>query len=146
MAPAADKAGLEAIHYVDVPLRVRYADTDRMGIVYYGNYPAYFEIGRTEYMRAKGFVYRSLEEMGYYLVVASLEATYHSPATYDDLLIVKTGVVELKSRAVTFQYRIFKDETLVVQGRTRHICIDSARKSVTIPPALMDLLRNVNNR
>jgi acyl-CoA thioester hydrolase len=136
----------EGIHYVDVPVRVRYADTDRMGVVYYGNYPAYFEIGRTEYMRARGFSYRSFEEMGYQLVVASMEATYHNSATYDDLLIVKTGVVELKSRLITFHYRIFREETLVVEGSTRHICIDTTRKSVTIPAFLMDLLKDVNNR
>ena len=65
--------------YVDVPLRVRYADTDRMGIVYYGSYPAYFEVARSEYMREKGFPYRKLEEMGYFLVVAGMEVKYSTP-------------------------------------------------------------------
>src|SRR5512135_2482064 len=77
--------------YVDVPVRVRYADTDRMGIVYYGTYPQYFEIGRSEFMREKGFTYRQFEEMGYHLVVTGIDIKYHNGDTYDDLLIDRTS-------------------------------------------------------
>jgi acyl-CoA thioester hydrolase len=125
--------------YVEVPVRVRYADTDRMGIVYYGTYPQYFEIGRTELMRNKGLTYRQLEEMGYHLVVTGLEIKYFGSATYDDLLLVRVRVAELQSRGITFQYQIFKDGNRVVEGKTKHICVNSERKAVRLPPALPKL-------
>ena len=81
--------------FVDVPVRVRYADTDMMGVVYHANYPVFFEIGRSEYMRQKGFTYREFETMGYHLVVTGLEAKYYNSATYDDLLTVRTRISEL---------------------------------------------------
>ena len=86
------------MEYVDVPLRVRYADTDMMGIVYYGAYPVYLEVARNEYMREKGLPYRELEEMGYRLVVSGLEIKYYNPAVYDDLLTVRTSVTDIQSQ------------------------------------------------
>jgi acyl-CoA thioester hydrolase len=142
MSKSAGKHARHGIDYIDVPVRVRYADTDRMGIVYYGNYPVYFEIGRSEYMRHRGFTYRDFEDMGYHLVVVGMEATYYNSATYDDLIIVKTGVLELKSRGITFHYRIFKEDTLLVEGQTRHICVNSGKKPVVMPSLLFDVLNN----
>ncbi len=130
---------------VDVPVRVRYADTDKMGIVYYGTYPIYFEIGRSEYMRARGFSYRSFEEQGYHLVVVSLEAKYFNSATYDDLLTVRTSISDLKSRGLTFNYEIFNNGMLVVEGKTKHICTNSAKKSSSIPPQLLKMLKDVES-
>jgi len=127
---------------VDLPVRVRYADTDRMGIVYYGNYPAFFEMGRSEYIRQKGYTYRELEEMGYHLVVVSLEARYYNSATYDDILTVRTRMTELKSRGITFHYVITRDGTLVVEGKTKHICINSDKKPVTLPHKIIEILRD----
>ena len=75
-----------------VEVEVRYAETDQMGVVYYVTYPFYFEIGRSEFMRTKGFTYREFEERGFHLVVVSMEAKYHGNATYDDLITVKTGI------------------------------------------------------
>jgi acyl-CoA thioester hydrolase len=133
------------MQWVDVPIRVRYADTDRMGIVYHGFYPMYFETGRTEFMREKGCEYRLFEDMGFHLVVTALEAKYHNTATYDDLLIVKTAVSEVKSRGVTFEYNIFRNGTLVVEGRTRHICINDEKKAIRLPNALLDFLKNAES-
>jgi acyl-CoA thioester hydrolase len=130
---------------VDVPVRVRYADTDKMGIVYYGTYPIYFEIGRSEYMRKKGFSYRNFEEEGYHLVVVNLEAKYYNSATYDDLLIVRTSISGLKSRGLTFHYEVYKDGTLVVDGKTKHICINHERKSSAMPPHLLKTLKDVES-
>jgi len=130
---------------VDFPIRVRYADTDKMGIVYYGTYPVYFEIGRSEYMREKGFVYRNFEEQGYHLVVVNLEVKYYNSATYDDLLIVRTSISELKSRGITFCYEIYKDGTLVVEGKTKHICTNSERKSSSMPPHLLKILKDAES-
>ena len=128
--------------HVDVPLRVRYAETDRMGIVYYGSYAVYFEVARSEYMREKGFPYRKLEEMGYSLVVAGLEVKYLSPAVYDDLLLVRTSVSDVQSRGVTFSYTILRDGATVVQGKTRHICVTADRKPRRLPAFLADILKN----
>jgi acyl-CoA thioester hydrolase len=134
-----------AAPYVEAAVRVRYADTDRMGIVYYGTYPQYFEIGRSEFMREKGFTYRQFEEMGYHLVVTGIDITYHNGATYDDLLCVRTSVAEVKSRGLTFHYDIFKDGVSIVEGNTKHICVDGGRKAVRIPSAIAEIFRNASS-
>lgn len=132
------------LDYVETPIRVRYADTDTMGVVYYGTYPVYFEVGRAEYMRAKGFPYKKFEETGFHLVVVNMEAKYYNTAAYDDLLTVRTSIAELKSRGLTFHYEIFRDGDLIVEGKTRHICTNSDKKTVVIPPSLFEILKDVN--
>jgi len=131
--------------YVDVPVRVRYADTDRMGIVYYGTYPQYFEIGRSEFMREKGFTYRQFEEMGYHLVVTGIDIKYYNAVTYDDLLSVRTSISDVKSRGLTFHYEIFKDGVIIVEGHTKHICVDGGRKPVRIPSDVLEIFKNVSS-
>jgi acyl-CoA thioester hydrolase len=131
--------------HVDVPLRVRYADTDMMGIVYYGTYPVYFEVARSEYMREKGFSYRNFEEMGYHLVVSALEIKYYNPALYDDLLTIRTEVSDVLSRGVTFNYTILKEGITVVRGKTRHICVNSDRKPTRIPLSLFQVLKDADS-
>lgn len=128
--------------FIHVPIRVRYADTDRMGIVYYGNYPLYFEIGRSEYMRQKGCAYREVEERGHYLVVVRMEIKYYNPAFYDDELTVRTRISEWKSRGLTFQYRIFRDGEIIVEGKTMHICTNTDKKPTVIPKYLTDALKD----
>jgi acyl-CoA thioester hydrolase len=130
------------ISLVDVPIRVRYADTDRMGVVYYGNYPVFFEVARSEYMREKGFPYRKFEDMGYYLMVTHLDAKYFNNAAYDDLVVVRTSMPELKSRGLTFHYSVYKDGTLLVEGSTKHICVNGEKKVVAIPPDLYNVLKD----
>ena len=127
------QASEETADFVDVPVRVRYADTDMMGVVYHANYPVFFEIGRSEYMRQKGFTYREFEAMGYHLVVTGLEAKYYNSATYDDLLTVRTRISELQSRGLTFHYIIYRDKTLLVEGITKHLCINN-KKTGRNPP------------
>jgi acyl-CoA thioester hydrolase len=131
--------------YVDVPLRVRYADTDRMGIVYYGTYPVYFEVGRSEFMREKGFPYRELEDQGYHLVVTGMEIRYLSPALYDDMLAVRTSVSDVQSRGVTFNYTVRRDGVTVVEGKTRHLCVTADRKPTRLPAFLIEALRNAGS-
>lgn len=128
--------------YVDVPLRVRYADTDQMGIVYYGSYPVYFEVARSEFMRERGLTYRQLEDMGYFLVVAGMEVRYKGTAAYDDLLSIRTSVTDIQSRGVTFEYLVLREGTTVVEGKTRHICVSAERKPRRLPPFLLEILRN----
>ncbi len=133
------------MEYVDVPLRVRYADTDTMGVVYYGTFPMYFEIGRSEFMREKGFTYKEFEEMGYHLVVTGMEIRYLNSACYDDLLTVRTSVSDIRSRGLTFNYRVLRDGTTVVEGKTTHVCVNSERKSVKIPSSLLGHLKHVGS-
>lgn len=132
----------EKTKYFDTTIRVRYADTDTMGIVYYGTYPIYFEVGRAEFMRARGFPYKRFEDSGYHLVVVQLEAKYYNAAAYDDLLTVRTRIGELKSRGITFLYEVFNDGDLIVEGKTRHICTNSDKRTVVIPASLFEALKD----
>jgi acyl-CoA thioester hydrolase len=142
MSHSQDSVRTNHVAVVDVPIRVRYADTDKMGVVYYGTYPVYFEMARSEYMRTKGFTYKEFEKQGYFLVVVDMAAKYHGNAGYDDLLTVKTSIPELKSRGLTFRYEVFKDDTLLVEGHTKHFCINSDKKTVAIPGHLLQILKN----
>ncbi len=90
-------------------LRVRYAETDKMGVVYHANYLIWFEIGRTEYCRERGITYRDMEESGdAFLVVAESYCRYKAPAFYDDELIVRTHLTELRRRSMRFGYEIVR--------------------------------------
>ncbi len=95
-------------------LRVRYAETDQMGIVYYGIYPQYFEVGRVEALRELGLTYKKMEDQGTMLPVKNLEVNYHKSALYDDLLTVKTTIEEMPGVKVIFHHKVFneKDELL----------------------------------
>ena len=102
-------------------LRVRYAETDKMGIVYYANYLVWFEIGRTDYCRARGFSYRDMEESeDAFLVVAEAYCRYKAPAYYDDELIVRTHITELRKRSLRFGYEIVRAASgqVVAEGET----------------------------
>lgn len=111
--------------YHECQIRVRYADTDAMGVVYYGRYLAYFETGRIELMRARGADYRSLEAEGFVVPVVEVLCRYHAPARFDDLLTVRTRVAELKHATVVFEYEIRRagDDALIASGCTRHGCL-----------------------
>lgn len=118
-------------------LRVRYVETDRMGIVYHANYAVWFEIGRTELCRQAGVVYRDLEESGFLLVVAELGVRYASPAQYDDELVVRTCVAELGSRTVRFDYEVARvaDGVRLASGFTRHVFLDAKTRRPVRGPA-----------
>jgi acyl-CoA thioester hydrolase len=120
----------------DTVVRVRYAETDKMGIVYYANYYIYFEIGRVEYMRARGVDYRSMElEDDSFIVVAESKCRYRRPARYDDPLRIRTRVISAKRRTITFGYEILHDETreLLATGETIHIICDSNGRPKQLP-------------
>ncbi|SEH05388.1 acyl-CoA thioesterase [Candidatus Venteria ishoeyi] len=91
----------------ETKLRVRYSETDKMGYVYYGNYPQYYEVGRVELMRSLGYSYRNLEDMGIMMPVLNLSVRYLRPAFYDDELTIKTIVREMPSSRVRFEYEIY---------------------------------------
>jgi len=126
----------------DTKLRVRYGETDKMGYVYYGNYPLYYEVGRTELMRYFGFPYKKIEKMGIMLPVRNLEVKYYKPAIYDDLLTIKTIIKEIPKAKITFFYEIYneKDE-LLNKGETTLVFIDEkSRKPRRAPSELLKQL------
>ena len=120
---------------VDVDIRVRYAETDQMGVAYYANYLIWFEVGRSEFCREKGFRYADLEALGYKLVVSDVHCRYRNSARYDETVMVRTRLKEVNRRMITFGYQILrKDEKEVIaEGETRHICVDSEGKTKTLP-------------
>jgi len=119
-------------------IRVPFADTDRMGIVYHANYIKYFEIGRTEYLRETGYPYAELEKDGIWLPVASVCCEYKAPAKYDDVLTISTRVSEFKGATIVMAYEIIRKETgeLIARGETKHPITDDKLKPIR--------LRNVN--
>jgi acyl-CoA thioester hydrolase len=123
-------------------IRVRYAETDRMGYVYYGNYAAYFETGRVEALRSLGLSYREMEEQGVMLPVLSFQIKYFKPAFFDDLLTIKTSVKELPSGTrIFFHYETWKDNVKLNEGETSHVFVrtDNGRPC-PIPQAVIDKL------
>ena len=130
----------------ETPVRVRYAETDQMGVVYHANYLVWFEIGRTEFCRARGFSYRDMEENGNaYLVVAESYCRYKAPAYYDDELVVRTHVTELRRRSVRFGYEIMRltDGQVIAEGETGHVVTDPNGRVITMPEVYRGLLCNV---
>jgi acyl-CoA thioester hydrolase len=107
---------------VESRLRVRYAETDQMGVVYYGNYLTYFEVGRVEWCRAHGFSYRDMErDEGALLVVAEARCRYKAPARYDDLLCIRTSLKNARNSVVTFAYEVRREDgELLATGETVH--------------------------
>ena len=124
--------------WVPAEIRVRYAETDQMGKVYYANYLVWFEVGRAEYCRKRGFAYRDFErDNDAYLAVAEAKCRYHRPARYDDVLMIRTRMEAFRKRTVLFQYEIILKETedLVASGSTLHVVLDAQGRPRTFPEA-----------
>jgi acyl-CoA thioester hydrolase len=123
-------------------LRVRYAETDRMGIVYYANYLVWCEVGRVEFMRALGGSYADLEAQGYGLAVAEARVRYLAPARFDDTVRIETILVGVRSRAVSFDYVVSNAETGVrlATAHTALVSIDSGGRPTALPPQFRALL------
>ena len=117
---------------IKTQIRVIYADTDAMGIVYHTNYIKWFEVGRNEYLRELGYPYFRLESEKLWLPVARVECLYKAPARYDDILEITAWMSELKAASLTMSYEIRKEETgeLLVTGSTRHAITDDQMKPV----------------
>jgi acyl-CoA thioester hydrolase len=121
-------------------VRVIYGDTDAMGIVYYGNYFRWFEVGRAELMRRRGLAYREMNVEDYHLPVVESGATYRSPARYDDLLGIHAGIREVRGVRLAFGYRIVResDGRLLVEGHTVHAFTDSGGRVVRPPGRFLE--------
>ena len=121
----------------ETTVRVRYAETDKMGVVYHANYLVWFEIGRTEFCRARGFSYRDMEENDHaFLVVAESYCRYKAPAYYDDELLIRTHVTELRRRSLRFGYEIVRpaDSVIIAEGETYHVVTDHNGRVRSLPP------------
>lgn len=121
--------------YFDYEYRIRYADTDKMGISYYGAYFVWFEAARTEYFRALGMPYTACEEKGIFLPVVEACAKYHSPSTYDDLVVIRTCVGLLSKSSMRFEYQVFLKggDKPIVTGFTVHVFVNRAMRPVRVP-------------
>lgn len=124
-------------------IRVRYAETDAMGIVHHSSYIPWFEVGRSDWMREAGLSYAAFQEMGYYLTVVEVGARYFRPARYDELVIVRTWVGEVRSRSVRIEYEVVDaNGQILVTGFTAHVCITHDGQPTRLPSELRQLLND----
>jgi acyl-CoA thioester hydrolase len=127
----------------ETEIRVRYAETDKMGIVHHSNYLIWFEAGRSDLCRARGFSYKEMEERDDALmVVAESYVRYKSPAFYEDILHIRTRVAEVRSRSIRFIYEVFRptDSAVIAEGETLHVVTDTNKKVKLIPESYKTLL------
>ena len=126
-----------------VQIRVRYADTDQMGVVYYANYFVWLEVARTEFLRDLGAEYRAMEE-NEKLALPVIEASckYKAPARYDDIVLIKTLITQIRNTSFKFEYELLNKQAnqLLATASTSHVFINSQRKPVQIPHKLRDVL------
>jgi acyl-CoA thioester hydrolase len=119
----------------DSIIRVRYGETDKMGIVYYGTYSLYYEVGRTDLMRKFGISYREMEEQGIQMPVIHMDCFYIKPAFYDDLIKVHTYIKELPKSKIKFEYEIYNSENILInKASTTLIFLDSQTEKPTRAP------------
>jgi acyl-CoA thioester hydrolase len=125
-------------------VRVRYAETDQMGVVYHANHFIWFEVGRVEFLRKLGFSYRDMErEDNCFLAVVEARCRYRAPAGYDDEIVVHTHIKNVRESVVHFGYELRRasDNLLIAEGDTTHIAIDSDKKITTFPEKYLGALR-----
>ncbi|MSQ95911.1 MAG: acyl-CoA thioesterase [Gemmataceae bacterium] len=120
----------------EIAIRVRYAETDRMGLLHHANYLVYFEQGRTELLRAQGLTYRDIEDQGFYLVLTKVQVRYRRPAYYDDLLTLRTIVVRTTLVKIEHRYELLRDGVLVAEAETTLGCVDKSGKVQPLPENL----------
>ena len=130
----------------DFEFRVRYQETDAMGRVHHANYLTWFELGRTELLRAAGYTYRQVEEQGYLLVIAEARCRYFLPAQYDDLLRLRTTTTRAKGASIEHEYELFRGDQLLAKGRTVVACVDRHGNIKRLPDWLRMDERGVESR
>jgi len=126
-------------------IRVRYVETDQMGVVYHSNYLIWFEVGRVDLLRQLGFSYREMEQQdGCYIAVVDVRCRYKAPARYDDEIIVRTHLKNVRGSLVHFGYQAVRvgDGTVLAEGETTHIVTDARMKARVIPEKYLSVFRN----
>ena len=122
-------------------LRVRYAETDRMGVVYYANYFVWFEVARTDWLRETGWSYREMEADGISLPVIEAHCDYRQPSRYDDEIDIRTRATLLSPIRIRFDYEVLRDGSVLSTGHTVHAGIDVDGRPCRLPPRVLDMLR-----
>jgi acyl-CoA thioester hydrolase len=131
---------------LETRLRVRYAETDQMNVVYHSNYVIYFEVGRVEFMRQLGITYREMEvEDQLHLPVVEVRCRFKAPARYDDELIIRTYIARIRSSLIQFQYQIVRgdDGALLAEGESTHVSVNAKMKKMPFPEKYMNVFRRV---
>jgi acyl-CoA thioester hydrolase len=126
----------------EIIIRVRYAETDRMGFLHHAQYFVYFEQARTEMLRAQGASYKEIEDQGFFLVVFRIDCTFRQPAKYDDLLCVRTTLMRTTAVRIEHRYEVFREESLVAEGSSVLACVDRQGRLQPLPEVLR---RNQDN-
>ena len=117
----------------EISIRVRYAETDRMGLLHHANYLVYFEQARTELLREIGLTYKDMEDAGFLLVLTKVEVRYKLPARYDEVLTIRTTVVRTTPIRIEHKYEVLREGRLVAEGNTTLACIDREGKVQALP-------------
>ncbi|MCI3925132.1 acyl-CoA thioesterase [Paenibacillus sp. TRM 82003] len=132
--------------WVGVTLRVRYQETDAMGVVYHGNYFTWFELARTEWTRANGYTYRAIEERGLLLPVVDVSAHYKQPARYDDEITVRCRPTDVSPIRLAFEYEVIlteRPEHVLVTGTSKHVWVDRSWRPVRLSKEAPDLYESL---
>jgi acyl-CoA thioester hydrolase len=135
--------------WTTTPLRVRYAETDQMGIVYYANFFVWFEIGRTDFCRQHGFTYRDMEQHdGLHIIVAEARCRYKAPALYDDEILLRTCLRSVRRRVLVFGYEVYRqdDQELLAEGETVHVITDRQGHPRALPEKYRELFLGTKAR
>ena len=124
-------------------VRVRYAETDQMGVAYHANYFAWFEVGRTDWLRHRGLTYKAMEAEGYRLPVIEVQCRYRKPARYDDVLEIRTTSRLLSPTRIAFEYALVRpdDGLVLATAATTHAVINTEGRPVPMPAAVLEMLR-----
>jgi acyl-CoA thioester hydrolase len=122
----------------EITIRVRYAETDRMGLLHHANYLVYFEQGRTELLRQSGRSYKDVEDEGFFLVLVKMEVRYRLPARYDDVLTLRTTVTRTTQVRIEHRYELLREGVLLAEGSSTLACVDREGKLQAIPEWLQD--------
>lgn len=130
----------EPVSSCDIPIRVRYAETDAMGYLHHAQYFVYFEQGRTELLRQNGVRYRDMEQRGVFYVVARLECRFRAPAHYDDLLVLTTTTERLTPVRVEHSYRLRRDDKLLAEGCSTLVAVGADGRPAPLPQDLYDTM------
>ena len=137
------------LNHHDVTVRVRYAETDQMGVVYHSNYLIWFEVGRVELMRQMGFSYRDMErDEDRFIAVAELKCRYRAPARYDEEVVVRTRLKHVRKSVIVFTYELVRAEggELLAEGETAHVVTDSEMRVAPLPEKYFKAFRKALGR
>ena len=121
----------------EITIRVRYQETDGQRRVHHGNYLTYFEMGRTEMLRAQGYTYKAFEDAGLFMVVAEASCRYRAAAEYDDMLLLRTYVGKVTSASIRHTYELIRDSRIIATGETLVVCVDPEGKIRKLPDWLL---------